>query len=73
MGIRVTKGGRGPVGSAVKAPGGKYIHKRKKSPKKYTKYITVTTNRGNKVRLGWNPRTKKWEAQSVLIKIKNKK
>ena len=70
--IKITKGGKGPIGSSAKAPKGKYIHKRKASPKKFTKYKTITTKNGNKVRLGWNPKTRKWETQSVLKKIKKK-
>jgi hypothetical protein len=64
--VQITKGGKGAVGSSTKAPNGKYVHHRKKSPKKYSKYFTKKTKDGKLLRMGYNISTKKWEVQSVL-------
>ena len=70
MNVKIKKGGRGKIGERVRAPGGKYIHVRKRSPKNYTKYITKATKKGKKIRLGWNPKKRKWEVQSILTPFK---
>lgn len=67
MGYKVTKGGRGPVGSHVVAPGGKFVHARKATPVKGAKYITVTRG-GKKVRLMKPPGSSSFKVQSVLSK-----
>lgn len=70
--VPITKGGRGPVGSRVKALAGKYIHARKKEPPKGDKvyWRTITRNR-EKIRQYWAGR--KWIDQSVLTPTKGKK
>jgi hypothetical protein len=67
--IETTKGGKGPIGSEVKALNGDYIHKRQTSPSKYTTYRTIKSKTGKLLRLG---KTKggKWEVQSILDPIK---
>jgi hypothetical protein len=65
--VETTKGGKGPVGSYVKAPGGEYVHSRKHDPSDYSEYRTVKKN-GKLLRLGKNKSTGKWEVQSVLTK-----
>lgn len=70
MPVEETKGGRGPVGSHVKAPGGAYIHERKASPKGMTDFRTITTKSGNKIRIGHLDG--KTVTQAVLKKIKGK-
>lgn len=71
MSVRVTKGGKGPVGSKVKSPGGKFIHERKKAvPKKKGRWRTGTTKKGIKIRQYWDSKKKKWITQSVLKEIK---
>jgi len=64
--VETTKGGRGPIGSTVKAPDGEYIHQRKQDPDKYTDYRTIKKN-GKLLRLG-KTKDGKWEVQSVLTK-----
>ena len=44
MRAKVTKGGRGRVGSRVKAPGGKFVHERQTNPKKYSMRIKFSYN-----------------------------
>lgn len=69
MSIKVTKGGKGPIGSKVKSPNGEYVHERKASPVKNARYFTV--KKGNKeIRMMQAP-GKKPVVQSVLTRIKN--
>ena len=56
--VEIAKGGKGPIGSEVKAPEGDYVHKRKTDPSKYTAYRTIKS------------KSEKWEVQSVLEPIK---
>jgi hypothetical protein len=67
--IETTKGGKGPIGSEVKAPNGEYIHKRKSSPSKYTAYRTIKTKTGKLLRLG-KTKDGEWKVQSELTPIK---
>jgi len=70
MTIKIAKGGRGPIGSRVKAPGGKYIHERKTNPKRYSTCRTKTLKNGTKIRICKVKGKNKWERQSVLRPIK---
>lgn len=69
MSVKVTKGGKGPVGSKVKAPEGKYVHERKAAPDKNAEYYTV--KKGNKL-IRVMKKNGKTKVQSVLTKIKGK-
>lgn len=67
--VKITKGGKAPIGVAAKAPGGKYVHVRQHAPDKKAEYITV--HKGNKeIRLMKKPGSKHFIAQSVLTKTK---
>jgi len=70
MAVETTKGGKGPVGSQVKAPGGAYVHERKASPEGMTDFRTITTKSGNKIRIGHLDG--KTITQAVLKHIKGK-
>jgi hypothetical protein len=65
--IKTTKGGKGPIGERVKAPGGGYIHERQVSPDKEAKYYTI--KRGGKLLRIMKKPGKSAEVQSVLTKI----
>ena len=69
MGVKITKGGKGPVGSAVKAPGGEYVHHRKAEPEKDASYITV--KQGDKL-IRIEKKGGESKVQSVLTPSKNK-
>jgi len=68
--IKVTKGGRGPIGSKVKAPGGHYVHARQAAPNKKAEYFTI--KRGGK-ELRMMKVNGKVKVQSVLTPIKKNK
>jgi hypothetical protein len=77
MAVKVRKRGEGKIGEKVKAPGGKYIHERKATPKKGADYVTIKKS-GKLIRLMEVPgRTKKgrrkFVAQAVLSPVKGKK
>jgi len=69
--IEITKGGKGPVGSKVKAPGGDYIHERKAAPDKKAKYFTIQKG-GKELRMMKKP-GESTEVQSVLTKTNSVK
>lgn len=62
--VETTTGGKGPIGSRVKAPGGDYIHERKKAPDKAARYFTITRG-GKKLRM-MKKKGEPAEVQSVL-------
>jgi len=68
--VKVKKGARGRIGEAVKAPGGKYVHRRKAAPDKSVRYVTVK-RRDKLVRVMY--KNGKSKAQAVLTPIKKKR
>jgi len=70
MSVTIAKGGKGPVGSAVKAPGGAFVHHRATSPGKYDTCRTITQKDGTEIRVCRIKGTDKWEKQSILTPIK---
>lgn len=64
--VTTTKGGKGPIGSKVKAPGGDYIHERKATPNKSARYFTL--KRGGKLLRMMQKPGESAEVQSVLTK-----
>lgn len=64
--VEVTKGGKGPIGLKVKAPGGEYIHERKAAPNKKARYFTIEKG-GKMLRMMKKP-GEEAEVQSVLTK-----
>lgn len=64
--VKVTRGGKGPIGSKVKAPGGDYIHERKEAPSKSARYFTI--KKGGKVLRMMQKSGEPAEVQSVLTK-----
>lgn len=68
--IKVTSGGKAKIGEKAIAPSGKYVHSRRTSPTKYSAFKTVSRGE-NKLRLGKNKRTGKWELHDVLTPIFN--
>jgi len=72
MGVKIKKGGKGKIGERVKAPKGRYIHKRLKSPKSGKgRYITIRTKSGKLLRIHYIG--KKSEIQSILKPIKRRR
>lgn len=70
MSIKITKGGKGPIGSKVKAKNGKYVHERKASPNKDAEYYTI--KKGGKLLRIMKSKGKS-KVQSVLIPVKKGK
>jgi hypothetical protein len=70
MRVKIAKGGKGPIGSKVKAPGGHFVHERQTSPKKYSTCRTITQKDGTEIRVCKVKGSKKWEKQSILKPIK---
>jgi hypothetical protein len=64
--VETIKGGKGPIGSQVKAPGGDFIHERKAAPDKKAEYFTIKKG-GNELRMMQKP-GQPAEVQSVLTK-----
>lgn len=71
MAYKVTKGGKGPIGSKVVAPGGGFVHERKKRPNKAAHYFTLHEG-GKEIRMMQLPHSKP-VVQSVLTPVKKKK
>jgi len=66
--VEVRNLGSGKIGKSVIAPSGKYIHKRRTSPTKYSAFKTISRGE-KKLRLGKLKKTGKWELHDVLTPI----
>lgn len=64
--VTTAPGGKGVIGSKVKAPGGEYVHERKAAPSKKARYFTI--ERGGKLLRMMQKPGEKTEVQSVLTK-----